>query len=769
MSTASGASAPRARPTALSASAAASAAVVSAKASRGRGSGGASRASLVAPMLALAQGVLGIGEAADAAAAAAAADSNCLLRDWDSTEPYGLPPFAEVETQHFRPALEVALAEHLSQVTAVADCKEAPTFENTVLVLDRAGSLLDRVSNLFFNLCSSNTSPELQEIELAMAPVLAAHDTMVYTLPGLFKRLDTLYSQRDTAGLDAEQLRLLERLHLDFVRAGARFEPQQQARYGQIMERLAELTTKFTQNILADESEFTLPLSEADMSGCPPELVAAAKQAAHERGRPEGECVVTLSRSLVEPFLTFSDRRDLREKAWRAWTQRGELDAKRDNHPIMREILQLRAEQAALHGYQSFAEYQTADTMAQRPARVMELLEEVWGKAKVSANAEREALAEFVASQESAAADACPDIQPWDWRYYAEKVRQSRYNFDEGELKPYFSLDAMTAAIFDVANRLFGLSFVHKEDVQAYHPDVKVYEVRETVDGEERLVAVFLHDNFSRANKKSGAWMSELRSACPDIGRVPIILNNNNFAKASAGEPTLLSFDDARTLFHEFGHGLHGMLSRTRYLRLAGTNVLRDFVELPSQLMEHWMEQPEVLRAHARHYKTGEAVPDALLDRLKAARAFNQGFATVEYTSSALMDQSLHQLPADALKDLDLNEFEKTEMARLGMPQGMVMRHRPAHFQHLFSTSMYASAYYVYLWAEVLDADGFEAFMEAGSCFDADTAARVRRCIYASGNSMEPGEAYRMFRGRDPVIEPMLKKKGMLAVAGAAH
>lgn len=688
---------------------------------------------------------------------------NPLLLDWEATEPFGLPPFAQVAAAHFRPAFDAALEEQVVEIEAIAGSKEAPTFENVAVALDRSGALLTRVSNLFSNLCSSNTSPELQAVELEMAPILANHESRIYTFPGLFERLDALHEQRhQQSDWSAEQVRLVERLHLDFVRAGAKFDAGAQKRYAAIMGRLAELTTTFSQNVLGDETAFTLLLSHSDLSGCPPDLVAAARQAAAERDMAADDHVITLSRSLVEPFLTFSDRRDLRERAWRAWTKRGELDPQRDNHPIMREILKLRAEQAGMHGYASFADYQTADTMAQRPARVMELLENVWGKAKVSANAERQALEEFVASH-AAEGDEAVDIQPWDWRYYAEKVRQSRYNFDEVELKPYLSLEAMTAAVFDVAGQLFGLRFVERPDIAGYHPDVKVYEVRETVEGEDRLRAIFLHDNYSRQNKQSGAWMSELRAACPAQGTVPIILNNNNFAKGREGAPTLLSFDDARTLFHEFGHGCHGMLSATNFLRLAGTNVLRDFVELPSQLMEHWLAQPEVLKKHARHYKTQEAVPDELLARLKAAENFNQGFGTVEYTISALLDQSLHTVPGERAAELDIGAFEEAELARLGMPQGMAMRHRPAHFQHLFSTSAYAAAYYVYQWAEVLDADGFEAFLEAGSCFDGDTAHRARKYIYSSGNSLEPGEAYRLFRGRDPTVEPMLKKKGLLA------
>ncbi|GAX80240.1 hypothetical protein CEUSTIGMA_g7678.t1 [Chlamydomonas eustigma] len=723
------------------------------------------------------------------------ASTNPILSDWENLEPFGLPPFAKISADHFRPAFDVALASNLEEIKGIAECSDPPSFSNTAQALDRSGELCTRVGNLFSNLCSSHTSPELQAVELEMAPILAAHSNKIYTYPGLFPRLEAVYNSRAHSDLNPEQVRLVERLHLDFVRAGAKFDAAAQCRYSEIMEKLAELETVFTQNVLADEAAYTIVLKAEELAGCPSDLVAAARQAAVERNQGTEDYVITLSRSLVEPFLTFADRRDLRERAWRAWTKRGELDPSRDNRAIAKKILLLRAEQARMHGFNTFAAYQTDDTMARSPGRVMELLENVWGRAKDAAERERQAMEEFLASLplttgEGKVAAEKVDIQPWDWRYYAEKVRQAKYDFDEAALKPYLSLEAVTKAVFDVAGKLFGLKFVKRGDVTAYHPDVVVYEVRESSSGlntngahangsahangqpseisrgSDRLVAIFLHDNFSRPNKRSGAWMSELRSALPCEGIVPIILNNNNFARGTG--PTLLSFDDAKTLFHEFGHGCHGMLSNSKYNRLAGTNVLRDFVELPSQLMEHWLDQPEVMKKHARHFETGEVIPDALLSKLKAARSFNQGFGTIEYTASALVDQALHQLPADKVEALDINKFEEQELSRLGMPQGIVMRHRPAHFQHLFSSSSYAAAYYVYLWAEVLDADGFEAFLEAGSCFDPATAARAKEFIYSSGNSLEPGAAFKAFRGQDPIIEPMLKKKGMFRQAETA-
>jgi len=683
---------------------------------------------------------------------------NPLLASWEARE-FQLPPFGETKTEHFAPALQAAMDEHLREVLAIAACTEAATFENVALALDGAGRQLDRVCRVFSTLTSSVTNPGLQEVERDVAPKLAAHSSKVFFIPGLFARLDALHAARNDAGLAPDQVRLVERLHLDFSRAGARFGPVEQARYGAIMERLAELNTAFGQNVLGDEEKVYIEMAaEADMAGCPPDVVAAAKAAAVDRGLPG--YVVTLSRSSVEPFLVCSDRRDLREKAWRAWTRRGEIEASRHNNAIIIETLQLRAEQAALHGAPSFAAYQIADCMAKTPEAVLALLENVWPRAKAAAERERAALEEYNRAR------GLPDtIAPWDWRYVAEKVREQQYAFDEAEMKPYLSLDAMVAALFDVARRLFGLHFLPRPDLHSFHPDVKTYEVREgSPDG--RLIALFLADNFARTGKQSGAWMSELRTQA--VGEIPVITNNNNFTPPARGEPALLSFDDCITLFHEFGHGCHGMLSSVRYRSLAGTSVLRDFVELPSQLLEHFIGEPEVLQAHAKHVASREPIPPVLLAKMQSARLFGKGFDTVEYSACALVDLALHMLPASDLATLDLPAFEAATLGRLGMPDGIVMRHRPAHFQHLFSSSSYASAYFCYIAAEVLDADVFGAFKEAsaangGTVFDAPTAARLKASIYAVGNSVAPDAAFRAFRGRDPVVEPMLKKKGLLA------
>lgn len=687
--------------------------------------------------------------------------SNPLLQDW-STQPFKLPPFQSIKPSHFPSAFDTAMKLHKQDLQTITTNAEAPTFENTIAAYDRTGSVLSQVSAVFGNMCSSLNTDELKEVQKEMVPILSRHSSSTYTLPGLFEKIQAIYEQRNDLGLTAEQVRLVERFYIDFSRQGAAFSEEEKQEYADIKAKLASLQTEFAQNVMKDEETFEIVLSKDDMEGCPESLIEAAKEAAKERNKGDDEYVITLSRSLMEPFLTYSDRRAMREKAWRQWSKRGELAEDRQNLPIALEMLKLRKRQAEMHGCSSFAEYQCKDLMAKKPENVMNLLENVWERAKVSANKEREALEEYCKEIGDDLGEE--GVEPWDWRYYAEKVRIAKYDFDESLLKPYLSLEKVTEAVMAVSNKLFGLQYTKRDDISSYHPDVDTYEVRETVDGTDKLVAVFIHDNFARKAKSSGAWMSEYRGQSKNLEEgadiiegIPIISNNNNFAKGSG--PTLLSFDDATTLFHEFGHGTHGMLSDATYGRLAGTNVLTDFVELPSQLMEHWLEQPEVLKEYARHYETNEPVPDEMLAKLKAAKSFNQGFETIEYTSCALLDMALHQV--DNYDDFDIAKFEKEELERLGMPKGIIMRHRPAHFQHLFASSHYAAGYYVYLWAEVLDADVFAAFKETGNIFDEVTAKRCRKYIYSSGNTVAPDELFRLFRGREPEIQYMLEKKGL--------
>jgi peptidyl-dipeptidase Dcp len=679
---------------------------------------------------------------------------NPLLAPW--TAPHGLPPFHAIRAEHFVPAFEAAMREHRAELDAITAQPEPPSFANTVARLDASGRAFARIDGVFHNLCASETSDALQAAQRELAQPMAAHSNAIYLNQKLFARLDHLHARRATLGLDAQQLRLLEQLHSDFVHAGARLAGAERERFAQRNERLAALMTSFGQNVLADESAYRLSLAtESDMAGLPAFVRDAARQAAADRGLDGA--VITLSRSLVVPFLTFSERRDLREAAWRAWTSRGGRDGATDNRPIIREILELRAEQAAALGFASFADYALDNTMARSHRNVMRLLDDVWQRALPALERER---AELQAQMQERG--ATHPIEPWDWRYWAEQVRQRTYAIDDAEVKPYFALERMIAAAFDCAERLFGVRFIRREGLALYHPDVNAYEVRRRDDS---LVGVFLHDNFARPSKRSGAWMSNYRQQTRNGGAVtPIVVNNNNFAKSAPGQPTLLSFDDVRTLFHEFGHGLHGLLSDVGYERLSGTNVLRDFVELPSQLFEHWTSEPEVLRRHARHVVTGEPIPDALIERLKRARRFGQAYETVRYTASALTDMAVHVLPRERVP-ADPVAFEAQVLRERGLPPGVGVNHRFTAFQHLFYGSSYAAGYYVYLWAEVLDADAFDAFIEAGSPFDAAVASRLLKHIYAAGDSVEPGATYREFRGRDARIEAMLEKKGLLTTA----
>ena len=678
-------------------------------------------------------------------------DNPFAERDW--TTPHGLPPFERIRPEHYRPAFEAALAEHRAEIAAIAGSGEPATFAGTVGAMERAGMALDRVASVFFNLSGSHTNPQLQAVEREISPRLARHASAIYLDAALWARIAAVDPEAEALG--EEERRVLERYRTRFRRAGADLAPEAKARMADIAERLAELGTAFSQNLLADESGFVLPLDgEDDLAGLPEFLRDAAASAAQERGSRHGH-VVTLSRSLIEPFLVFSTRRDLRERAYAAWSRRGENGGETDNRAIIAEIVRLRAERARLLGFESFAHYKLDDTMAGSPEAAMELLRDVWTPAHRRAAAERERLQALVQAEGQTFA-----LAAHDWRHYAEKLRRAEHSLDESEIKAYLPLPGVIAAAFDTASRLFGLRFEELSEVPRYHPDVRVWRVADA-DGSE--VGLFIGDYFARASKRSGAWMSAFRSQERLNGPItPIIVNVMNFARAPDGEVTLLSFDDARTLFHEFGHALHGLLSDVTYPLLSGTAVSGDFVELPSQLYEHWLEQPEVLRAHARHHRTGEPMPEALLQKLIAARSFNQGFATVEYTASAIVDMTLH-LSAAGEEGLDVPAFEAEALKRIAMPAEIGMRHRVPHFAHIFSGDGYAAGYYSYLWSEVLDADAFDAFRETGDIFHPETAARLRRYVYGAGNLRPAREAYTGFRGRLPSIEPLLKKRGLAA------
>jgi peptidyl-dipeptidase Dcp len=671
-------------------------------------------------------------------------DENPLLAPWAT--PLGVPPFDLIRAEHFAPAFTAAMAAHLAEIEAIGGNPAPPSFANTIEALERSGRSLARVGNVFSNLVVSQGGAALEALDTELSPKLAQHGMQVSLNPAVFRRVDELHSRRKTLGLAEDQMRLLERTHLGFVRSGAALGPAEKARMTEISERLAVLHTAFGQNVLHDEKAWHLALTEADLDGLPDFVRAGAAKAAAERGLTG--YAITLSRSLIEPFLTFSARRDLRQAAYQAWIARGCHAGAHDNRPLIPEILSLRAERARLLGYPSFAAFRLADTMAGQPDAVQALLAEVWEPAKHKAAAERDRLLAVARAEGFNGA-----LAAWDWRYYAEKVRRADYALDETELKPYFVLDNIQRAAFDTAGRLFGLVFNHRADIPVYHPDVQAYEVSDAAGH----VGVFLADPYARPDKRSGAWMSSYRDQETLDGPVsPIIVNNNNFAKS---EPTLLSFDDAETLFHEFGHALHGLLSQVRYPAQSGTSVRRDFVELPSQIYEHWMALPDTLRRYALHHETGAPIPDALITRLLAAQEFNQGFGTVEYSAAALIDMALHTHPAP--ETIRIEDFEAGFLADIGMPAEIGIRHRPSHFQHLFAGGGYAAGYYSYLWAEVLDADGFEAFKEAPDYYDPATAARLRT-LFSAGDTRDPMALYVAFRGRAPSTAALLRSRDLI-------
>lgn len=678
--------------------------------------------------------------------------ANPVLATWRT--PQGMPPFEKLTPKHLEAAMRQALKDHRAAIRKIATAESKPSFNNTILALEKAQQPLDRACLVFFNLVNASATPELQRIERDIAPKLAEHHSAVFLDTKLYRRIADLYERSGSLELTPEQLRLIDRYHTWFVRAGAGLKPASRKRVAAINKRLAELTTAFNQNVLADEQSWHMELrNENDLAGLSEGFRTSARRAAADLGlEGENAHAITLARSSVEGFLTFSSRRHLREEAWRAWANRGANGGDTDNRGLLSETVQLRAELSKLMGFETYADYVLSDTMAKTPAAVNDLLQRVWKSARTRALEERDALAERARREGSNA-----PLEAWDWRHYAEKERKARYDIDESELRGYLQLDQMIAAAFDTAGKLFGVKFKEIDEAPRYHPDVRVWEVTNR-KGEH--VAVFMGDYFARPGKRSGAWMSSFRKA-HNLGRNPvrpIIVNVMNFARGADGAPTLLSWDDARTLFHEFGHGLHGMLSQTTYPSLAGTAVARDFVELPSQLYEHWLGEQEVLERFAQHYKTGKAMPKAMMKKLRKAETFNQGFATVEYLACALVDMDLHTQGARQTEDLDVAEFEQQALTNIGMPDEIIMRHRLPHFMHI--TGGYAAGYYSYMWSEVMDADAFQAFKEAGDIFDKKTARRLKQQIYSVGNSRDAEEAWLAFRGRPPEVKGLLKKRG---------
>ena len=671
---------------------------------------------------------------------------NPLLSPW--TTRFGEPPFSKITLAHFRPAFDAAIAEWRLELEAIKADRRPPDFDNVILALERSGQSLDRVERAFFHLVGTASGDEIEAIQREIQPRLAREYSEMLLDDALFARVEAVHAR--VAGLDPEAARLVERRWLAFKRAGAGLPAAAKQRLAEIAERLAGLGASFSQNVLGDEKAYALVLEQAaDLEGLPASSVASAAAAAEERGRP-GAWAITLSRSSVEPFLQFSARRDLREQVWRAFVNRGA--GERDNAPVMTETVALRAELAALLGYASFADYKLADTMARAPQAALDLMDRVWEPARAAASVEAKALQAMIAED-----GGNFELKPWDWRYYAEKRRQALYDFDESAIRAHLPLENVIAAAFDVAGRLFGLSFEERFDVDLPHPDARAWEAK---DAHGRHVALFIGDFFARPEKHSGAWMSALRDQHRLDGvSTPIVVNVLNAARGAKDEPALLSHDEARTLFHEFGHGLHGMLSDVTYPYLSGTSVARDFVELPSQLYEHWLDRPEVLSRFARHYVTGEPIPETLVAKMTQARAYGQALTTVEFLASSYVDMDLHKLKGD--QPIDVGAFQSGLLQQLAMPGEIVPRHAAPHFQHIFSGDGYAAGYYSYLWSEVLDADAFEAFVESGDVFDPALAERLRKYVYAAGRTRPAEDLYASFRGRAPDPQALLRKRGL--------
>ena len=665
---------------------------------------------------------------------------NPLLVEW--TGPFGLPPFAAITDADFEPAFAAALTEARANIAAIAGQTDAPTFANTIEAMELAELALNRVAGVFFNLAGADSTEAREALERDLAPKMSAYSSEITNNRALFARIGDLWQRRDTFELNAEPARVLQLYHQMFVRAGAELTGAASDRLTAVKSRLAVLGTRFSQNLLAEERVWYIELSDTDLEGLPEFVLASAHAAGAEKGLGP---VVTLSRSLIVPFLQFSPRRELRKLAYQAWVARGENGNANDNRAIAAEMLALRQERANLLGYASFADYRLEPEMAKTPAAVRNLLMRVWQPAKAKAGADAAVLEAMLHKDGIKGA-----LEPWDWRYYSEMRRKAEHDLDEAILKPYLSLKSMIEAQFDCANRLFGLEF-RALDLAMYHPDARAWEV--TRGG--RHVAVFIGDYFARSSKRSGAWCSDLRAQRRLGGeQTPVVMNVCNFAKS---DPALLSYDDARTLFHEFGHALHQMLSNVTYGLIAGTNVALDFVELPSQLYEHWLEVPEVLQKHARHVDSGAPMPADLLARLLSAGTYDQGFATVEYIASALVDLAFHDGPAPS----DPMQKQAEVLDSIGIPRAIRMRHATPHFAHVFSGDHYSSGYYSYMWSEVMDADAFAAFEEAGDPFDPGTAARLEKFILSAGGSEPADVLYIKFRGRMPGVEPLLKGRGL--------
>ncbi|WP_245546761.1 M3 family metallopeptidase [Pseudopedobacter saltans] len=683
-------------------------------------------------------------------------NSNCALAQANPffseyNTPFQVPPFESIKPAHFMPAFEEAMKQQKAKVAAIYRVRSTPTFQNTIVALEDSGTLLDNVSTVFFNLTSANTNPELEKISTEIAPKLAQHRDDIFLNQELFTRVKQIHDNVAKEKLSPEEARLLDKTYKSFVRNGANLDEKSKERLRNINKELSSLTVKFGQNLLKEVNAFELVIDKKDdLSGLPEGLITNAAKVAKESDL-NGKWKFTLHNPSVMPFLEYADNRKLREQIYKAYTHKGDNNNEFDNNENVAKIVSLRAERSKLLGYDSYADFALQETMAKNPASVFDLLNNLWSAALPVAKLEATEMQKIMDKQGKG-----EKLEAWDWFYYANKVKQEKYNFDAEELKPYFPLEQVKQGIFFVSQRLYGLSFTEVKDIPKYHPDVVAYEVKEA---NGRHVGIFYMDFFPRGSKRGGAWMTSYRKQSANGKKVsPIVSIVCNFTPPNGSEPALLTPDEVETFFHEFGHALHGLLSNVKFESLAGTSVSRDFVELPSQFMEHYAFEKEVLNQYAKHYKTGELIPQALIDKMNAASKFNQGFATVEYLAASLLDMAYHSLPTG--KQVEPGKFEQTEMAKIGLIPQIAPRYRSTYFQHIFAGG-YSAGYYSYIWSEVLDSDAFAAFKETGNIFDQKTAESFRKNILEKGGTVEPMDLYKAFRGKEPDIKYLLQNRGL--------
>lgn len=674
---------------------------------------------------------------------------NPFYQEWDT--PYGVPPFGQIKDEHYMQAFEDGMAQQLEEVDAIAGNEEAPSFENTITAFEKSGDLLNKVSNVFFNLTSAHTNDSLQGISRVISPKLSAHNDNIFLNVDFYERVKTLYDQREELNLTIEQNKLLDNYHTGFVRAGAALSDEEKSKMRELNGQLSSLSVAFGENVLAETNKFEMVLTEDDLDGLPQSVINAGADAAAERGY-EGKYVFTTHRPSLYPFITYSTKRDLREQLKKGYINRGDNDDENDNKELARQLANVRLEKAKLLGYNTWAEYVLAQRMLDSPEKVYNLLDKVWPAAIQAAKNERDMMKDMAAKEGNNI-----DIMPWDWWHYAEKIKMAKYNLDENEIRPYLKVDNVINGTFTLANKLFGMTFEEQTNIPKYHPDVRTYTVK---NEEGELIGIYLSDWFYRGSKRGGAWMNTYRSQSNMDGNkiVPIVTNVGNFTKPTGDTPSLLSQSEATTLFHEFGHALHGLLSECTYPSISGTSTPRDFVEFPSQVMENWVFEPEMLKLYAFHYETGEVMPTELVEKIKNAGQFNQGFGTVEYMAASYLDMAYHTVTEPITMGAD--EFEEAAMDKIGMIDAIVPRYRTGYFSHAFSSPEgYSAGYYSYLNSEVMDADAFGAFKENG-LFDTETANAYREHILSKGGTRDAMEMYVNFRGREPKFEAILERRG---------